>query len=111
MNFKIQHFNAAAPGSKVVGYANMLIEGVFVVTGLRLMKGDYGYWAAFPSRKNEEENKYYDLVYPIDKDLRQQIVDALVQEAGIDLNADESTPTNTTEESSNSLFDDDDVPF
>ena len=56
--------------TKAVG--SITLDGMFVVSGLTLREGKGGLFVAMPSRKGAD-GKYYDVAFPLDKDLREEI--------------------------------------
>lgn len=56
--------------TKAVG--SITLDGMFVVSGLTLREGKGGLFVAMPSRKGAD-GKYYDVAFPLDKDLRDDI--------------------------------------
>jgi len=66
--------------SKALALASITIDKDFVVTGLTVYDGKNGLWVSMPSRKNKEgsEKPYSDVAYPITKEARQQIQDAVL---------------------------------
>lgn len=56
----------------VIAVANIALDGVFVIRGVRLVDGRYGSFVSFPVRKNKE-GEYVDICYPITADLREAI--------------------------------------
>lgn len=70
-----------APKDKFIGYSNITLNDEFVIKGLRIMKGREGKpFVAMPSERGRD-NQYYDVCFPITKELRQQINDAVMDEA------------------------------
>lgn len=66
-------------GGKVKAMANITIDGEFVVTGLRIIEGNNGPFVSMPSRKTKND-EYKDIAFPITKEVRQQIQDAVLGE-------------------------------
>lgn len=56
----------------VIAVANITLDGVFVIRGVRLVDGRKGSFISFPVRKNKED-EYVDICYPITADLREDI--------------------------------------
>ena len=66
--------------SKALALASITIDKDFVVTGLTVYEGQNGLWVSMPSKKNKEgsEKPYSDVAYPITKEARQEIQDAVL---------------------------------
>jgi len=66
----------------LLGYADIAFDESFVVKGLRLMQGKYGPFVSYPSKKGEDGD-YYDNVFPITKEFRKEIEEAVLKEANL----------------------------
>lgn len=55
---------------------SITLDGVFVVSSLKVMSGAKGDWVAMPSQKVKDD--YKDTCFPISKDLREHIFDAVL---------------------------------
>ncbi len=66
-------------GSRVKGYAVIELDGQLKINGIRIIEGNERMFAAMPNRKVSNE-KYIDYVYPINKELRQKIETAILEE-------------------------------
>ena len=65
--------------SRVKGYAVIELDGVLKINGIRIIEGNYRIFAEMPNRKIGED-KYVDYVYPINKELREKIETAILEE-------------------------------
>lgn len=65
--------------SRVKGYAVIELDGVLKINGIRIIEGNSRIFAAMPNRKIGED-KYVDYVYPINKELREKIEAAILEE-------------------------------
>lgn len=63
----------------LMAYADITLNKSLVVKGLRLINGQKGLFVAFPSTKGKDD-KYYDIVFPIDRETREHISEAVVEE-------------------------------
>lgn len=67
----------------VIAVANITLDDVFVIRGVRLVDGRKGSFVSFPVRKSKD-GEYVDICYPITKELREDIhaaiEDALAEE-------------------------------
>ena len=64
-------------GGKGKAIVSLLIEGVFLVRGVRLVEGKNGLFVSMPSRKTAE-GEYADICFPIDNDVRLRILDTVI---------------------------------
>jgi stage V sporulation protein G len=65
---------------KLKGYATMVIDGVFIVRDMKIIKSDNkGYFVSMPSRR-KKDGTFKDIVHPLDADTRKTIEDTIVAE-------------------------------
>ncbi len=64
--------------SRVKGYAIIELDGVLKINGIRIIEGNERMFAAMPNRKVSDD-KYIDYVYPINKELREKIENAIIE--------------------------------
>jgi stage V sporulation protein G len=67
--------------SKTLALASITLDNEFVITGLKVVQGNNGIFVAMPSKKNTKENaekKYYDIAFPITRDAREEIQNAVI---------------------------------
>lgn len=67
----------------VVAVANITLDGVFVIRGVRLVDGRKGSFVSFPVQKNKD-GEYIDICYPITADLREEILYAIEEAIAAD---------------------------
>ena len=67
------------PTTKQVATATLIIEGCFVVKGLKVFEGTNGYFVAMPNRKTPN-GEYKDIAFPTDKETREQIQCTVLEE-------------------------------
>lgn len=65
--------------SRVKGYAIIELDGVLKINGIRIIEGNSRMFAAMPNRKVSDD-KYIDYVYPVNKELREEIEKAILEE-------------------------------
>jgi stage V sporulation protein G len=63
--------------SKTLALANITIDNDFVVSGLKVLNGQNGYWVAMPNRK-KQDGEYQDIAFPVTKEARQAIQDKVL---------------------------------
>lgn len=76
-NVKVQR--EEKENSRVKGYAVIELDGVLKINGIRIIEGNSRMFAAMPNRKIADD-KYVDYVYPINKELRETIEKAIIEE-------------------------------
>ena len=76
-NVKVQ--KEERENSRVKGYAVIELDGVLKINGIRIIEGNSRMFAAMPNRKIADD-KYVDYVYPINKELRETIENAIIDE-------------------------------
>ena len=57
---------------KTKGLVNVTFDGVFVVSGIKIIEGSNGYFLGMPSRKTVT-SEYKDVCFPISKDFRKEM--------------------------------------
>lgn len=65
--------------SKILAYASLTLDEIFVVTGIKLIKGKNGKFITFPQYKTKDED-YRDVCFPLNKELRDDITDLVIVE-------------------------------
>lgn len=65
--------------SRVKGYAIIELDGVLKINGIRIIEGNSRMFAAMPNRKISDD-KYIDYVYPVNKELREEIEREILEE-------------------------------
>lgn len=79
--------------SKTVAIANVTISGCLVLTGLRIVKGKKGMFVSMPQRKlskpDKDGNEYADIFFPITKDFREELNNAILDEYNRTLDKEE----------------------
>lgn len=66
--------------SSLKAFASITIDDELVIKGLRVVEGNKGLFIAFPSTYSEKDDEYYDNVFPIKKETRDYITDAVLAE-------------------------------
>lgn len=64
-------------GSRLKGYASVLIDDSFAVHDIRIIEGDKGLFIAMPSRK-AANGVYRDTAHPINKEVRAMFEEAIL---------------------------------
>lgn len=65
--------------NNVLAMVSLTIEEKIVVTGIRLLDGKKGKFISFPSYKTKDD-EYKDIVYPLNKELRDKLTKLVVTE-------------------------------
>lgn len=65
--------------SRLLGFAEIVLDDSLKIVGIRIIKGDNKIFAAMPNERLSD-GKYKDYVYPITKELREEI-DNSIKEA------------------------------
>ena len=63
----------------VKGFADISVNEVLIVKGLRVVEGKKGLFVTMPKSQGKD-NKWYDSVYPLTKEARQDIQEAVLEE-------------------------------
>jgi stage V sporulation protein G len=62
---------------KLKGFANITFDDLFVIRGLKIIRGINGYFIAMPTRKRRN-GMYTDVAHPICREFRQQMEEAVM---------------------------------
>lgn len=62
----------------IKGFAKVTFNDSFCVDGIKIINGKHGLFIGMPSKKNKED-KYVDICYPINKETRTMIQDAIIK--------------------------------
>ena len=64
--------------TKLKGFANITLDDLFVVRGLKIIQGLNGYFIAMPTRKRAN-GIHTDIAHPINREFRQQMENAVME--------------------------------
>ncbi len=64
---------------KLKAFVNVTFDDVFVVRGMKIIKGSTGYFISMPSRKMPD-GSYRDIAHPIRNDFRQNLEKVILDE-------------------------------
>jgi len=59
------------------GFASITLDEELVIKGLKIVDGKKGLFVSMPNEKGKDD-KYYDTVFPLNKELRSDIEDAVL---------------------------------
>ncbi|HEY8347853.1 MAG TPA: SpoVG family protein [Symbiobacteriaceae bacterium] len=68
--------------NKIVAFARVTLADCFVLNDIRVIEGQNGLFLGMPARKargSDGEDKYFDIYYPITKEAREELTQAVVQ--------------------------------
>lgn len=65
--------------SRLIGVATAVIDKVFIIKDIKIIKGDNGLFLAMPSQKMPD-GSYNDICHPLNKDCRQLFEQAIFKE-------------------------------
>lgn len=64
-------------GSALLAFCSVELDKELVITGVKLMEGRKGKFVSMPQSQGKDKN-YYDIVFPLSKELREEITDAVI---------------------------------
>lgn len=66
---------------KLVAFVDIIIDNALKVTGLKIVNGSNGLFISMPSTSYEKDGQkeYKDIVYPINKETRKDIIDSILK--------------------------------
>ena len=65
--------------SKIVAFADVILNESFCVKNCRIIDGSKGIFVVMPSIKNNKTGNFDDVVYPINKETREEINNAILE--------------------------------
>ena len=65
-------------GDKLKAYASLCLDDKFLIKGVKIVDGSRGRFVAMPSRKTKH-GEFLDVCFPIEKGLREEIDDAVIE--------------------------------
>ena len=63
---------------KLKAYATLCFDDKFLITGVKVIDGTHGRFVSMPGRK-ARDGTFYDVGFPITKEFRQEIQDAVLE--------------------------------
>ena len=63
--------------SKVKGFAQVVLNGMLRLHGLRIVEGENGLFVGYPAEKGKD-GQFYDIVHPVTRETRNIIQDAVL---------------------------------
>jgi DNA-binding cell septation regulator SpoVG len=74
------------PKNNVVAFASVTIDNAIAINGLRVVEGSNGLFAQMPQTRDNKGN-FRDVAFPVTKELRQQLNDAVVNQYAADISS------------------------
>lgn len=81
----IQVYPVKEPNGKLRAYARVLLDDQLQLTGLRLYDGVGGLFVSYPNDPNHKGEDYRQLYYPVTRELRDLIEQAVIAEYNVAL--------------------------
>jgi stage V sporulation protein G len=63
---------------KLKAFANVTLDGEFVVRGVKVIQGATGYFVSMPSRRRSD-GTYQDICHPVNAPMRKKLEDAVLE--------------------------------
>ena len=80
--------DAGAP--RIKAYANITLDAMFVISNIKVVDGKNGLFISMPN-KSMPNGEYKDIAFPITKEAREQMVNAILDEYNKEESAEEPT--------------------
>lgn len=65
--------------SSLKGFADVTLDDCLVLTGIKIVDGKKGHFISMPAQAGADD-KYYDIFFPITKEFREDLEDAVLDE-------------------------------
>ena len=69
---------------RLKGLANVTFDNVFVVRGMKIIKGNSGFFVAMPSRKRPN-GTYQDVTHPVNREMRRMLEEKVLEAYDVEL--------------------------
>ena len=76
---EVRVFPLSKKDSNLKAFASITIEDAVCITGIRIVEGKLGLFVSMPQSK-DNEGEYHDVAFPITKEAREAIQDAVLDE-------------------------------
>jgi len=70
--------------TRLKGFANVTFDNVFVVRGMKIIKGNAGFFVAMPSRKRLD-GTYQDVAHPVNREMRRMLEEKVLEAYDVEL--------------------------
>jgi stage V sporulation protein G len=110
MNITEVKINKVDFDNKVRAFARVTLNTEIVLTGIKVIDGENGLFIGMPAKYNEKKDEYYDYFFPITKEAREELKEAVLKEYGKDEMKNETSEINPDDFASVEDYDDD-IPF
>ncbi len=77
---KVHPITKKEPGSHLEAFVKVVLNGNLCINSIRVVRGKYGPFVAFPSDFNRKEGKEYQLCHPITKALQQYLSERILRQ-------------------------------
>lgn len=77
---KVNPIRNKMPDSPLEAFVRVVLNGQFVISSIKVVKGKFGLFVSFPREYNKSEGKGYNLCYPITKPLQEYMSQKILDE-------------------------------
>lgn len=77
---KVNPIKNKLPDSPLEAFVRVVLNGQFVISSIKVIKGKFGLFVSFPREYNKSEGKGYNLCYPITKPLQEYMSQRILDE-------------------------------
>jgi DNA-binding cell septation regulator SpoVG len=77
---KVNPIKNRQPDSPLEAFVRVVLNGQFVISSIKVVKGKFGLFVSFPREYNKSEGKGYNLCYPITKPLQEYMSQRILDE-------------------------------
>jgi len=77
---KVSPIKNRQPDSPLEALVRVVLNGQFVISSIKIVKGKFGLFVSFPREYNKAEGKGYNLCYPITKPLQEYMSRRILDE-------------------------------
>lgn len=77
---KVSPIKNKQPDNPLEAFVRVVLNGQFVISSIKVVKGKFGLFVSFPREYNKAEGKGYNLCYPITKPLQEYMSRKILDE-------------------------------
>ncbi|HLP42429.1 MAG TPA: septation protein SpoVG family protein [Fibrobacteria bacterium] len=77
---KVSRIKDKQSDSPLEAFVRVVLNGQFVISSIKVVKGKFGLFVSFPREYNRNEGKGYNLCYPITKPLQEYMSQRILDE-------------------------------
>ena len=78
LNVTIKRFHKFENGSSLKAFADVVVNDVLLIKGLKIVEGRNGMFVSMPSEQSSKDKKWYETVRILKPEVRQSVFDQII---------------------------------